>query len=364
MGVLTHIAIYPVKSMQSIKLTESNVFDSNLEHDRIAVVTDVDGHFISGRTHPLLLSLKCIVDDKELTIQSEEQGKINVKFSEFSAHKEPMQIWNRLFLSYIAPIRMNQFLSNILKDDVQLRWIGDATDRTTSKQLSLSLSCADSYPFMLINRASFIDLQNRCEHNIKIDQFRANFVMDCEQPFIEDSWKVIQIGDVIFDVIKACKRCMMINIDLDDFSYHQKNEPLSTLGKFRKNEQGEIDFGIMLKAKNNGKIKLNDKMIVLETKKAVLYKNEIKEREKMKKNKITIKYQQHEFIGNTETTILEQLEEHGISIPYSCRVGMCRRCRVVLESGEITPKVSSAINSDTNEILTCTCVPKTDVVLK
>lgn len=35
--------------------------------------------------------------------------------------------------------------------------------------------------------------------------------------------------------------------------------------------------------------------------------------------------------------LLEQLENQGIRIPYSCRAGICGSCRVQLLEGEVTP---------------------------
>ncbi|WP_432763922.1 2Fe-2S iron-sulfur cluster-binding protein [Escherichia coli] len=35
--------------------------------------------------------------------------------------------------------------------------------------------------------------------------------------------------------------------------------------------------------------------------------------------------------------LLEQLENQGIRIPYSCRTGICGSCRVQLLEGEVTP---------------------------
>ena len=35
--------------------------------------------------------------------------------------------------------------------------------------------------------------------------------------------------------------------------------------------------------------------------------------------------------------LLEQLEQQGIRVPYSCRAGICGSCRIRLEEGEVSP---------------------------
>ena len=61
-------------------------------------------------------------------------------------------------------------------------------------------------------------------------------------------------------------------------------------------------------------------------------------------------------------TLLEQLENQGIRIPYSCRAGICGSCRVQLLEGEVTPLKKSAMGDD-GTILCCSCVPKTALKL-
>ncbi|MFO6485023.1 MOSC domain-containing protein [Escherichia coli] len=42
-----------------------------------------------------------------------------------------------------------------------------------------------------------------------MEQFRPNLVVSGASAWQEDSWKVIRIGDVVFDVVKPCSRCIL-----------------------------------------------------------------------------------------------------------------------------------------------------------
>ena len=59
-----------------------------------------------------------------------------------------------------------------------------------------------------------------------------------------------------------------------------------------------------------------------------------------------------------ECPLLEQLEQQGIRVPYSCRAGICGSCRIRLEEGEVSPLKKNAVAGD-GTILACSCVPKT-----
>ncbi len=63
------------------------------------------------------------------------------------------------------------------------------------------------------------------------------------------------------------------------------------------------------------------------------------------------------FTGNNQQILLEQLEQQGIRVPYSCRAGICGSCRITLLSGEVAPLKKSALG-DNGTILCCSCIPK------
>ena len=78
---------------------------------------------------------------------------------------------------------------------------------------------------------------------IKMSRFRPNIVIDGvnDEPFAEDSWKVIAIGNdkVLFHVVKGCPRCKQSCIDQTTGEVH--DEPLATLKTFRACQPGMPD---------------------------------------------------------------------------------------------------------------------------
>lgn len=78
---------------------------------------------------------------------------------------------------------------------------------------------------------------------------------------------------------------------------------------------------------------------------------------------VTIQWQGQTIRGNNQQVLLEQLEQAGIRVPYSCRAGICGCCRITLVEGEVSALKKSAIGSD-GTILCCSCVPKTSLQLE
>ncbi|WP_019556846.1 2Fe-2S iron-sulfur cluster-binding protein [Thiomicrorhabdus arctica] len=69
-----------------------------------------------------------------------------------------------------------------------------------------------------------------------------------------------------------------------------------------------------------------------------------------------------EFDG--EFSMLEALDEGGFDMPYSCRGGNCGACSVRLISGEVVEIQTPVYDSGEGEILTCSCIPVSDVVIE
>ncbi len=70
--------------------------------------------------------------------------------------------------------------------------------------------------------------------------------------------------------------------------------------------------------------------------------------------------------GNNKDTLLEQAEDSGLIIPYSCRGGMCGCCKVKLEKGNVEQLADDGLTDDERAqgyILACSCIPKTDLII-
>lgn len=359
MTSIQQLFIYPVKSMQGTDLSASDVQENGLQFDRIFMLTEPDGTFITARQYHRLLQLKPIIIENGIQIIAPNQQSIHVYYHDFSTTLEPTEVWENHFFSHIASIAVNRWLSDYLQKDVQLRWIGPELTRRVKRHPDVALSFADAYPYLLLNQASFDYLQQKCPYILDIRQFRGNIIIAGALPFAEDGWKTIKIGEVIFDLVKPCSRCVLTTIDIHSSTANPHNEPLKTLRQFRCDQSGEIDFGMNMIARNSGRISLNDTIEILATQPAKQYIKKPFIIETPEKS-VMIHYLDKKITGNNQQTLLEQLEQHDVKIPYSCRSGICGRCQITLEDGEVTPLVQGAVKRG-NRVLACSCIPKTDI---
>ncbi|PHM48411.1 YcbX family protein [Xenorhabdus miraniensis] len=368
MITLSRLYTYPVKSMRGLQLSHSLVNESGLTFDRNFMITTTDGTFITGRQYPQLLLFTPTMLHNGLYLQAPNGESATVLYTDFKEERLPTEVWGTHFTALVAPDLINTWLSGFFDTPVQLRWLSEELTRRVKKFPDISLSFADGYPYLIINEASFHTLQQRCPASIKIEQFRANMIVTGAAPFEEDSWKVIQIGDVIFDLPKPCSRCILTTVSPEKGRKNPKGEPLATLQSFRTaKENGAVDFGQNAIARNSGIIRVGDRVTILEKKTPREYGSGEQANDlniqKIAEQSISIEFNGQRFIGNNQQIILEQLENQGIRVPYSCRAGICGSCKLSLLKGDVQPLKSTSIKDD-GKILACSCIPQSDLVIE
>ena len=368
MPTLSRLYIHPVKSMRGIGLTHALADASGLAFDRVFMVTQPDGTFITARQFPQMVRFLPSPLTDGLHLTASDGSSAVIRFADFSPDAAPTEVWGNHFTALIAPAAINQWLSGFFDREVQLRWVGTNPTRRVKRHEEVPLSFADGFPYLLTNEASLRDLQQRCPASVQMEQFRPNLVVTGAQAWEEDSWKVVRIGDVVFDVVKPCSRCIFTTVSPERGQKHPAGEPLATLQKFRTaQDNGDVDFGQNLIARNSGVIRTGDEVAVLATGPAKVYGAgavvESLEPEVQPAGTVDIEWQGQTFRGNNQQVLLEQLENQGIRVPYSCRAGICGCCRIRLVEGEVSALKQSALGED-GTILSCSCVPKTSLRLE
>ncbi len=366
MIALSRLFVYPVKSMRGLQLSQAMAGTSGLAFDRTFMITDPDGTFITARQFPqLVLFTPALMHDGVLLSAPDGQTCL-VRFDDFAPDTAPTEVWGNHFQARIAPEAVNRWLSEYLQRPVQLRWQGPQLSRRVKRRPDIPLGFADGYPFLLINDASLDDLRRRCSAGIRLEQFRPNLVVSGAAAYAEDGWQTLRIGEVMFDVAKPCSRCVLTTVSPERGRKHPSGEPLATLQQYRTAENGDVDFGVNLIARNSGIIRVGDGVEVLSTKPSRPYGAgagvENLTLQPSTAQTVQITYQGTRFTGNNQQILLEQLEQQGIRVPYSCRAGLCGCCRLTLSDGDVSPLKTGARGED-GTILACSCIPAGDIEL-
>lgn len=268
MARLSAIHIYPVKSMGAQSLKQARVCPEGLAGDRRFMVIKPSGDFITARTHPVLQLITPLGQDEEfhagrLRLSYPGQPDLALDVSEFEKAPVKTQIWKDGFEALSIHALADTWISTLLGEPARLIWLGETSNRFREK-LDTRVSFADGYPLLLISEASLTDLNLRADAISQMSQFRTNLVVSNTAAFAEDGWKHIRIGEVEFLLAKPCSRCVMTTIIPGTDKFHPQGEPLATLSRFRKTQQGDVNFGQNLIALNEGIIREGDDVEILE----------------------------------------------------------------------------------------------------
>ncbi|MDX2320556.1 MAG: hybrid-cluster NAD(P)-dependent oxidoreductase [Moritella sp.] len=260
---LSGLAIYPLKSAKAINLSQAHVSEIGLEHDRRFVISDMQGQFITGRTQPKIATIKIEVVAQGIMLSAPQMPPIAFTFKELQQDYTDVVVWGTPIQGQRCSDDINRWLTKFLAVDCQLLYFGEHSSRQVDN-FDKQLGFADGFPLLLISQASLDELNRSTQRPIEMSQFRTNLVVTGCEPFAEDSWKRIKIGDAEFELVKACERCIFTTLSPGKTSFAEDREPLKTLSLFRKDNDGRIDFGQNLISHNDAEIKLGDSIEVLE----------------------------------------------------------------------------------------------------
>ncbi|MEJ7847050.1 MAG: MOSC N-terminal beta barrel domain-containing protein [Pyrinomonadaceae bacterium] len=264
--ILSAISVYPIKSLKGIALSEANVERRGLLYDRRWMLVDEKNKFLTQREFPKMAIIQIAIGEGCL-IATVDDLRIVIPLIPYSEDKTNVKIWTSSVKAKIYPVKINEWFSQVIGTKCRLVLMPEETKRMVNPFYAVSkfhdtVSFADGYPFMLIGESSLADLNSRLQTPLPMNRFRPNFVISGTEPFAEDSWKKIRIGETVFHVVKPCARCVITTIDQSTGESGGK-EPLKTLSSYR-NKGGKVLFGQNLIADQpSGTVRLGDKIEII-----------------------------------------------------------------------------------------------------
>lgn len=261
---LQQISVYPIKSSAGIDLSTSWVDEIGLPYDRRFVVCDTNGQFITARTLPKLCLIQATLTPAGLMLTAPDMPLLKVQYNQCLDEYQHVTVWGDTVLGQRCSESVDAWFSKYVGQPCHLLFFGEQSSRHVANS-STPVAFADGYPLLLISQASLDDLNSQLKHPISMKQFRPNIVVSGCQPFAEDSWRHIRIGEVEFELTKPCSRCIFTTIDPASADKHYQQEPLATLKNYRQVEKGDVMFGQNMIPLNKGQIRQGDQVSVIET---------------------------------------------------------------------------------------------------
>ncbi|HEX5920130.1 MAG TPA: MOSC N-terminal beta barrel domain-containing protein [Nocardioides sp.] len=274
---LAQLNVHPLKSGAIRPVRSTTVLPRGLADDRSWMVVDGDGRLVSAREVHRLFHVVADTPSTDPSVGSalrlRSPGHPDLLVDEPEA--EPIDV--RLFSLHLqarpAGPEVAAWLRSVLgRDDLRLVWCHDPERRSLQPGFSRPGDHAafpDSFPVTIASLASMrqlhdwmveraLELGEPPPDPLPIERFRTNLVVDGDEPFAEDRWTRVVVGDVPFRIGKPVGRCVMAT--LDPLTLTTAKEPTRTLARHRRSDSGKVFFAVHLVPETTGRISVGDEV--------------------------------------------------------------------------------------------------------
>lgn len=266
---LASIGLHPVKSTAIRRVERADVGPAGLRGDREWMVVDGRGALVSARELPRLFHVVADTpatggpDDVDLRLSAPGSGSIDL------AHpvdgERDVDLWGQMLPARAAGADADAWLrAAVGRDDVSLVWCADPGRRELAGWARPTDRAAfqDESPVSVATTASMGRLNDWMADSgaLPVSRFRANLVVDGElEPFAEDAWSSLRVGEAVLRVAQPISRCVMTTIDA--VTLEKGKDPIRTLARHR-SWDGKTWFAVHLMVERQGRVAVGDAVIV------------------------------------------------------------------------------------------------------
>ncbi|MGY5104548.1 MOSC domain-containing protein [Streptomyces sp. 900105245] len=265
------IHVHPVKAFRGLSPREAVVEPWGLAGDRRWTLIDDGGKVVTQREQPrLALAAAEPLAGGGVRLSAPGRAPLTVTVPEPAA-TVPVNIFGTKVEAVPAAAAARAWCSAYLEAEVRLVHMDDpASRRPVDARFALpgeTVSFADGFPLLVTTTASLDALNSLVaegdrahEGPLPMNRFRPNVVVTGTEPWAEDHWSRISVGEVVLRAARTSARCVVTTTDQD--TGVRGREPLRTLARHRRID-GRLVFGQNFVPLSTGTIRIGDPVRVL-----------------------------------------------------------------------------------------------------
>jgi uncharacterized protein len=234
---------YPVKSLAGQELEHSPVDGFGLAGDRRWMLVDRQNRYVTQRELPEMALISTSLDQHRLTLNAPGMPSLAVDPPAENAEPIDVRIWRDRCQARVCSNESQIWLTRYLGHTLRLVHMAEGERRQVDRSYAQEgdrTAFSDGFPLLLISQASLDDLNGRLQAALPMIRFRPNLVVAGCEPYAEDGWSLIRIGEMTLRVVKPCSRCKITTVD--PYTAEIGVEPLKTLASYRL-QGNQVFFG-------------------------------------------------------------------------------------------------------------------------
>jgi uncharacterized protein YcbX len=270
---VSELNLYPLKSGRGTTLQEAQITAKGIFGDRILMLTDPTGMFITQRELQTLAKLEVASEANHIRFSMDGKGVLLVAQPP-TQRRADVVVWKSAVNAAVADNAANATLSAWLDREVRLVFFDEQAERIASPEWAgdgSPVTFADGYQVLVTTTGSLAalnaDMAEHGEGSVGMERFRPNIVLDHGEGWAEDMWNAIEIAGIRFDFVKPCARCIMTTQDQKTGS-RDGPSPMPAMGRIHMSADRRVPgplFGWNAVPRSAGTIRLGDKATVLAT---------------------------------------------------------------------------------------------------
>ncbi|XP_024974413.1 mitochondrial amidoxime reducing component 2-like isoform X2 [Cynara cardunculus var. scolymus] len=216
------IFLYPIKSCRGISVSESPISATGFRWDRQWMVVNSRGRACTQRVDPKLALVEVELPDDAislawkpnkssyLVIRAPGMDELKVSLCKPPQTCDGVSVWEWSGSALDEGDEASKWFTNYLgKPSRLVRFNEESETRPVDHNYApgFRVMFSDGYPFLLVSQGSLDALNELLKEPVPINRFRPNILVDRCEPFAEDLWKEIKIGNLAFHGVKLCSRC-------------------------------------------------------------------------------------------------------------------------------------------------------------
>ncbi|WP_133479710.1 MOSC domain-containing protein [Cognatilysobacter segetis] len=268
-----HVAslhLHPLKSCAQLDVGTLDITARGPAGDRRWLVVDADDRFVTARQRAEMVGIHALPVEDGLWLDARGHPPVHVPLPAPDAPRRRVTIWRDEVNAADAGAAAADWLTRYLGTPARLVHMDAAAHRAVDPDFGRpgdEVAFADAYPLMVISQAALDALNARLPSPVPMARFRPNIVVGGSLAHAEDGWTRVRIGEVEFEAVKPCTRCVFTTVDPATMTRDPDGEPLRTLATYRRAPPGArvsgVTFGMNLVPRSAGTVRRGDPVVPL-----------------------------------------------------------------------------------------------------
>lgn len=237
---ITQLTVYPVKSLQGIDVTQSDIHAHGLAWDRRWMLVDAQQRFVTQRQLPALATVSVALTSDSLVLSHPAVEPLAISLEEPAGNLRLVSVWDDHCKALPESDAVSEWLEATLGEQAKgISLVRFATTFTRAVEEDFLAGgeahtyFADGYPFLITTTGSLDALNNALvaagNTPVPMNRFRPNIVVACDEAWQEDRWATLTASGFQLTLRKPCQRCKITTVDQQTGTIPTQAEPLKTL---------------------------------------------------------------------------------------------------------------------------------------